>query len=108
MFMDVDLDGHTKPLMIVGRTHPRLGNGYCIAVLNPCKSLLSQIDPGFAYDDRILTKIVKGKCDLALSLWINPELGFYPSRETQYENHKSSPARFSLLEIQMAGTLNRP
>lgn len=97
--MDVDLDGSTKPLLVVGITHPWYGDGSCIAVLNPDKSLISKIKPGCGYCGFIWKEIVQGKCDLMLSLWINTNVGFSAQRGTQYENRRPSPARISLPEI---------
>lgn len=99
ILIDVNLDGCTKPLLVVGTTHPLYGDGSCIAVLNPDKSLLTKIIPGVGYSNFILKEIVQGKCDLTLSLWINTNAGISTQRSTQYKYRRPSPARFSLLEI---------
>ncbi len=91
--IDVDCDGNSKSLLIVGSTHPYFGDGYCIAVLNPEKGLLQKITPGCAYNPYILKELVQGKCDLTLSLWINTNEGFNVSRSVNYKCRKPS-ARF--------------
>ena len=97
--LDVDLDGCTKPLLVIGTTHPWFGDGSCIAVLNPDKSLISKLKPGCGYGNFILKEIVQGKCDLMLSLWINTNVGFSVQLRTRYKCQRPTPARFSIQEI---------
>lgn len=106
--VDVRLDGTTKPLLMVGTTHPRFGDGSCIAVLNPDERLLHAIIPGCGYSSSILKWMVSGKSDLALQLWINTNLGFRTTRGCQYKSRHPFPPRVPWRAEEIGKTMNRP
>lgn len=97
--IDVDIDGSTKPLLVVGHAHPGYGDGSCIAILNPDKSLISKIIPGCGYSSFILKELVQRKCDLTLALCININCGYRSVRGTEYKCREPSLPKFKLPEI---------
>ena len=109
MLIDLEVDGPTKPLLVVGSTHPHhYGDGYCIAVLNPDQSLFEKILPGCGISDPILKWLVRGKCDLALQLWINTIGGFRTARTCLYKSRQPSPARVPWRAREIGRATNRP
>ena len=61
-----EIDGETKPLLLVGSAHRYFDDGYCIAVLNPEQALIDEIPPGCAYTDSALREQVRKRCDAAV------------------------------------------
>lgn len=109
VLVDLEVDDTTKPLLVVGSTHPHYyGDGYCIAVLNPDKSLFEKITPGCGISNPILKWLVRGKCDLALQLRINTNGGFSSTRTCQYKSRQPSLARVPWRAREIGKTMNRP
>lgn len=101
--LEINFDGETKPLLLVGHAHPKIEDGHIIAIVNPDISLISQINPGCAYNRMHLKEMVSKKCDLMLDLFIE----VYKTKKIQHSNHykqrKSSKPKFKINEIKLQG-----
>lgn len=97
--INVEIDGCTMLLLVLGHAYPGQRDGSCIAILNPNKSLVSQIIPGYRYSSLILKGLVTGRCDLTLAFWMDMTMGINIRRTIKYLSSPLSPAKFSLQEI---------
>lgn len=64
-----NIDGSPKPLLILGSTHARYEDGYCIAILNPDKSIVERLNPAVVYCD--IKEICAGRCDMMAEMFIS-------------------------------------
>jgi hypothetical protein len=87
--MSVDVDGETKPLLLLGMTHRSFGDGRCTAILNPTPDILEKASPmvGYSKWDFI------GKCDMACYQWIITNGEPHVSGRYTYKARKPQPAR---------------
>lgn len=107
--MMVGLNGTTRLLMIVGAINQYYpADDSCVAVLNPDKSLLREIHPGWYYGSSALTLMVQGKCDFALGLIINTCGGFRADPYFEYTSQPAAHPRFTYLGYRDTETLIMP
>jgi hypothetical protein len=71
LLITIQVDGEPKPLLIVGTAHGKVEDGSCIAVLNPDQDLIDKLGGSWGAHPFIFKEAVAGKCDLAISLWID-------------------------------------
>ena len=93
MLVSMKTGDSTKPLLLVGNVHGRIQDGYCIAVLNPDKSLCDELVPG-GYSHKLLTEIVARRCDLMVNVWIDACKDRPVSSVRKYTARKCMPAKF--------------
>jgi hypothetical protein len=97
-FMEIEVDGSTKLLMIVGATNQFYdSDNICIAVLNPDRILLRKLHPGIGYNGSKLRRLLQRKCDLALALQINVGHGLRVDPYFEYMSRVTEPPRFNYL-----------
>jgi hypothetical protein len=92
--MMIKVGRETKPLLLVGNTHRRVGDGHCIAVLNPDTALADEIRPGVGYGRHLLREKVGRRCDVALDIWVAADVRSKPTVSCQYEARKPQPSKF--------------
>jgi hypothetical protein len=71
MMLTTRINGEVKPLLLKGNAHHEIEDGHCIAILNPDPSLSKEVKAGMAYPGDTLKKIVEGRCDYMVDLWID-------------------------------------
>ena len=92
----VDIRGEGVPLLVLGNTHSAAEDGHCIAILNPDRVLLEKVQAGCAYSTDGLKKIVQGKCDLMVDLWIDAYKENSISEISSYVSRDPKPAKFTV------------
>lgn len=92
----LQIDGEEKPLLLVGSAHRKIGDGACVAVLNPDRGLAEDLSAGSGYPAGVLKEIVTGRCDVAIGLWIED----YKARDVRlgarYRAREFKPAKFAV------------
>lgn len=96
VLMTANIEGETKPLLLVGSAHPRIEDGDCIAILNPDKELCEEVTAGCAYNEALLRDIVGGKCDALVHLWIETYVKEGVNVIAKYKARTPSPAKFEV------------
>lgn len=89
-----DVEGETKPLLLVGSAHRNFDDGYCIAVLNPEHALIDEIPPGCAYTDSLLREQVRKRCDAAVLVLFGGGAGKDGWVTGSYTTKTPAPSRF--------------
>lgn len=89
-----EIEGETKPLLLVGSAHRNFDDGYCIAVLNPEHALIDEIPPGCAYNDLILREQVRQRCDAAVLVLFGGGAGKDGWVTGSYTTKTPAPSRF--------------
>ena len=98
LMMTFDVDGESKPLLVLGNAHSNIEDGQCIVVLNPNKGLTDELHGGCAYTDFVFKEIVARKCDEALYLWFDT----YKLKDDQisvmshYRSREPKPPKFEV------------
>ena len=95
MLVSMKTGDSTKPLLLIGNVHGRIQDGYCIAVLNPDKSLCDELVPS-AYGHKLLTEIVAKRCDLMVNIWIDAYKDKPVSSVRRYTTQKAQPSKFAV------------
>ena len=90
----VEIEGETKPLLLVGSAHRHFIDGYCIAVLNPERALVDEIPPGCAYTDSVLREQVRKRCDAAVLVLFGGGAGKDGWVTGSYTTKTPAPSRF--------------
>lgn len=90
-------ENEPKPLLILGNAHSKFDDGHCIAILNPDEEILNKVQAGCAYLGGLLKKIIQGKCDLMVEMWINANDKDGGTVFNSYKSKTSKPAKFKVV-----------
>lgn len=90
----IKVNGENKPVLIIGHANSEIGDGHCITILNPEKSLLDKVYVDCCYLGDLLKNVVRGRCDLMLELNIDTYKAIDVSEVSSYKAKVHQPARF--------------
>ena len=92
--LTVEIEDAATPLLLIGEAHGSVEDGYCIAILNPEESLLTEVKAGISYLTQDLLNKVTDRCDVMLKIWIEAYKNNRVNIIAKYEATLTRPARF--------------